>query len=975
MPTRLADSASKAAFTAAVNAAARGSKRGAGAAAAVAAWGGGAGILRIKNGATLIASATVPIGGYGASGQDIVITAISSTPGSWSTPADATPPTSGSLWSLEFEVGGTVRLRCDSVGALASSAELKVSPMKAGIQFGLGVGSYSMLRLRLARSIDPYLPARIVIKGAGSVQASVPHQLGTMCAKGEIPNHPRLVVDGTPTDEQVHVDSRWEDGSCKIIAPRFARNVLTTDQVLTFTDRADPAYSTPTLASLLSAFPDFDLTHSMRFGYTSSLEERFSGVNLNSTVTECSLGTGSTTLAGNVNTIISDAVASWRVDGTRQFCVVPKATATVGQMSVLRTKTSDGTFREYTYTVLAGHLTTYTKSLRAMMVAGAAQVIRSGPNVVRVRIADFVAKAHDIGPSPAQARPIADVEFWLGLSKVWYRTRIENSDTEKVGSFCASWKLTYGVSSPATIEDCGVLHWQADSKAGNAEGWSGTAPFEPDYDHQPARLGLIGAIVPLNEAITPSTAHLTAVQSGWNAAPKGPGDAGLIRREMTNTGGRPDIGPKTQWAADWLLAGKAWQRVMCKKLADLSLNFGMSPREGSSTRRFGNRGVTTGPLAIGRPVGFQVRRSAGVNSSYSGNGYGSNQQMTRTADKSTIVGPNYQMGWLQDDQHCPDMHYVPYLLTGDLSRLDDLQGQYAYQVKTIGAAGCDLSGADADSTVSWARNKNPNYFGPSGAARSSAWTMREQLMAWIASDPSDPIKGDAAESLLDHIVWLEGVTRSNPARAGVRPDYDWRLARIAADAAASDLTGKWLAADNPLHIPEFKLYGLGGYGSGTNFSNSIAMWQNYMLDIVINWAAAAGFSEVQVLRAWRWVFYREMVLGGYITQWALGEYVTPVALNSPNHERPIASIAEMLVAYGKSVGYNGPASVASFYGWTIEQGYEVMLIAALAGFSDMDGFDAVDDAFGAVVRQMMVDGTSPAEKYETGGTYAFKVIK
>ena len=107
----------------------------------MAAWGGGAGILRVKNGGTLIASATVPIGGYSASGQDIVISAISSAPGSWSTPADATPPTSGTLWNLEFEVGGIVRLRCDSVGSLASSAELKVSPMKAGIQFGLGVGS------------------------------------------------------------------------------------------------------------------------------------------------------------------------------------------------------------------------------------------------------------------------------------------------------------------------------------------------------------------------------------------------------------------------------------------------------------------------------------------------------------------------------------------------------------------------------------------------------------------------------------------------------------------------------------------------------------------------------------------------------------------------------------------------------------------------------------------------------------------
>lgn len=333
------------------------------------------------------------------------------------------------------------------------------------------------------------------------------------------------------------------------------------------------------------------------------------------------------------------------------------------------------------------------------------------------------------------------------------------------------------------------------------------------------------------------------------------------------------------------------------------------------------------------------------------------QSATLAIDKCVVTGQPFQMGWLQDDQHGPGQNAFVYGLTGDLWALERLQMQAAYMTKTVGAAGCDVSGANTDTTAanSWGGRKNPTYYAYAGDPRGWAWIFRENLYAWMLSSDSDPLKGSSEEVLKDMVVsmaaWNDITSYSSD------PAYTWRRSCLTS-LAGSDPNSAWYTAANPLHIP---VHSNGGLTRVTQ------PWQHAFVDVVLAMAVRAGFTFAAPLRNWRWTWWKRLSLEGTVSRWLFAEYyinTTPAAATG----RPLATVAELETEAAKPTNYDGNAVAYAGYADELTQGYWTMAVAAMTSYSDMPDWDELEDNWLAAQRANWVTGTANTNAYNTQPT-------
>jgi hypothetical protein len=966
MTTTIMTATLSASVSAAIAAAPKGLKRNAGAQAIVTSFGGRPIVLRLKSGGAVVATMNIPAGGYSVVGSDILF----ATPTSSNVPADATPPSLAPFWSLEIEDQGVIKLLSNTVGAVGSVCNgNEISPLKAGQAVSIGQGMRQELKLRVPLSFDPYTPAATTIKAAATQQLGVPHRLAKYFAPGEIPTYPQLVVAGVPSTAQVTIWSRYdapEDvgrpgyNSVKFAIIRCKLDVKTTDQLITFTDRPAPAYTAATLTGLLTSFPNFDVTTTMRFG-TVLRVETVSSMALYSNVIAASLGAASTPLASNISQTMTDAAHGVWVTNLGELAFVPSATATAGNTSVLRIQTDEpgNPIHNITLTVSAAP-TVYSVSMRAMMAAGKATIKYSGPECTAVEIADFTTNAYDIGPGVKQAAPIAVVEFFHGTGNYHVAYALENCNTEKVGTFAASASVRIGVTVVPPVATTECIPFVFDSAPVRFNKWA-LPTFEPDYDHGIAALGTAGARQPIYD-IKPTATLENAIIAQYTASNFGLGGSGMWQKSMNSTGGRKDIGLETAWVNDGLLSGKAQLRDIANKQADKFSSFSVRSREGSN-RTYGNRGAAPGPVGRGRPRTNQLRRSYCTFSYYSAqNGYANNQPATRPADKAVIVGPIMTFGFVADDSHCPNAYYLLALTSGCLMRMEEVLFTYGYQYSTVGAAECDVSGADMDSIVSSARNVNPNYFGSAGDTRSRAHQLRQGFYAWNLCPTSDPIKACAEEAVTDLVIYDAAYHNVGAAQWGTRPDFVWRRVRLAIDAGLGDVTAQWYLAPNPLGMWERGPYVPSTPGS----ARDMACWQGFFYDQALGLMARRNFPGIQPVREFRNILYR--TLGTHpstVAKELPGEYTLPTTpASAPN--RPINSVAELLAVANKPANYSWAVSWPAGYSFAPEQGYGLMYLAAVALQCDLCMED-IETTWATPRRNLALTGTAPAFSLPDGG--------
>ena len=182
------------------------------------------------------------------------------------------------------------------------------------------------------------------------------------------------------------------------------------------------------------------------------------------------------------------------------------------------------------------------------------------------------------------------------------------------------------------------------------------------------------------------------------AADTGPLGAALITKQMGTTGGRPDIGPTTTWAANYLVSQDPDARSVMLAQADAAASIPWHVRE-----------------ADGRMITTTTHPRLWLD----------NRCKSADCLPGGFTDANNPTGWEQESAHEPDLAYVPYLTTGSHFYLDQLQAE----------ANWTIASHDPDY-----RSNEKGLLYPLSQVRGTAWNLRDiGNAAWITPD-TDPLK-------------------------------------------------------------------------------------------------------------------------------------------------------------------------------------------------------------------------------------------
>ena len=304
--------------------------------------------------------------------------------------------------------------------------------------------------------------------------------------------------------------------------------------------------------------------------------------------------------------------------------------------------------------------------------------------------------------------------------------------------------------------------------------WLSGAPHV-EVRHDTAYLLGTGAVPHYDLGAAPSEAALRAAAEQIAKADFRPMGLGTVAPYMPTTGGRPDIGPLPRWTAMYLL--------------------GMDPRLRRET--FGNAAAGAGaPVHYrDRKTGLPVLLDARPGIALAARKTGGPDVLPEPPAGSSV--------WTVDPAHQPSLSYVPYLMTGDLFYLEELQFWANWNLIQM----------------------NPNFRG--GAAgliwadqlRGQAWTLRTLGQAAFVTPDGDPLKAYFAQKLDNNLAWyLKHYVEAPPS--GLH----------------------WLtASDKP---------------------DEVSPWQNDMMTIVLGQLIDMGFPKAEPLMRWM----AEFVLGRWTAE-------------------------------------------------------------------------------------------------------------
>ena len=247
---------------------------------------------------------------------------------------------------------------------------------------------------------------------------------------------------------------------------------------------------------------------------------------------------------------------------------------------------------------------------------------------------------------------------------------------------------------------------------------TGAQGTPPHIRHDAGYLADTGAVARYDVSTGVDDALLSRMASnvaapGWGAILGARG----VTQDMTQTGGRPDIGPATQAQAIWLMTGD---------LRAAAFAIGQAEAAGSIPWHFWD-------VSGGRGGGgwLDARRWPRLWTDPRGGPPPGGLLQPVASDT----------GWVPDSAHQPDLSFVPYLLTGRRAFLDELQAQAAWCVVSQWP---DTRGHPANSGPAEGLNVVRG-----NQVRGAAWSMRQlDNAAWAtpADDPNLPYFRACAES-------------------------------------------------------------------------------------------------------------------------------------------------------------------------------------------------------------------------------------
>ena len=253
--------------------------------------------------------------------------------------------------------------------------------------------------------------------------------------------------------------------------------------------------------------------------------------------------------------------------------------------------------------------------------------------------------------------------------------------------------------------------------------WWGEVP-QLHLRHDIGYLVRTGALPNYDTGLTPSEAGLQALAQSWAKAKTEPMDPGLVQPGMPAPGGRPDIGPLPQWAAQYLLSMDPRAKAATLGVADLAGSWPIHFRDKATGRPVSLADYPYMTL-LGRP-GDTVNPKTRKSEAFPG----------CAVNASCSTAPhNYQ----PDSSHQPSLSYLPYIVTGDHYHLEELQfwANYNMLQANPGYRGYDKG------LLKWDQ------------VRGMAWSLRTLgQVAYITPD-ADPMKAYFNERVQHNLSWYD----------------------------------------------------------------------------------------------------------------------------------------------------------------------------------------------------------------------------
>lgn len=307
--------------------------------------------------------------------------------------------------------------------------------------------------------------------------------------------------------------------------------------------------------------------------------------------------------------------------------------------------------------------------------------------------------------------------------------------------------------------------------------WTGNAP-EVELMHDTAYLIASKAVPNYDQSVVISQSTLAGWKTGWNEGRAAPMSSGMATPYMPTTGGRPDIGLMPGWTAAYLLSMDPRAKEVTLGTADLA---------GSWSSHYRDR-VTGKPVSLkDYPYMTLLGRSGDTFN-----------PVTKKSEAFPGCGGDCKTPQEADTAHQPAFSYVPYLVTGDVYHLEELQFWTMHALFQSNPGYRE----NVKGLLNWDQ------------VRGQAWSMRNLAEAAYITPDNDPLKPQFKQFLANNLDWYNG-TYTNNAKAN-------KLGIIT--------NGFALEYDN---------------------KTAIAPWQDDFFTQAIGRVAELGFDQARPLLAWK----------------------------------------------------------------------------------------------------------------------------
>jgi hypothetical protein len=462
----------------------------------------------------------------------------------------------------------------------------------------------------------------------------------------------------------------------------------------------------------------------------------------------------------------------------------------------------------------------FTASSGALLKAQKPQVWLQGPVVTELQVAAPLRNVK------GAEHPHLAAHFairWYGAAKqARVDVAIENDWAYEPDPRNITYDVTITAGGKQVYQKHGLQHYH--HARWRTVAWSGDAP-EVHLRHDTDYLIDSRALPNYDRSVLMQERALAALASKWNGSRTEPMGTGLAAPGMGAPGGRPDIGLLPSWGAAYLLSMDPRAKAVTLGSADLA---------GSWPAHYRDKRTGLPVSLLDYPYMTLLGTSGDTRNPKTGK-----QEAFPRCRPQVCWSPNNP-----DSSHQPGFSYLPYLVTGDLYYLEELQFWAMFNVFV----------------------PNPGYRGAGKGllkpeqVRGQAWSLRTLGEAAYITPDKHPLKRDFNTLLDNNLKWYNDEYSNNPQA-------------------------------NKLGVI------VNGYAVMYKKRTGVAPWQDDFFTAAVGHLAELGFKDAEPLLKWKARFPIGRMVGDGVC-WTEGATYA-YAIRSAPGEPFFATIGE---AYAATVG-------------------------------------------------------------------------